>query len=332
MALTNSQYDEIMRSYQQRQFDRKDLIKQRTDTLYSKYPAFQRIHNEIAEISIQELKHHMDSSTATGTFDTSALHRKIDALKQKRLDLLEEFGYSRDYLNPPYVCADCKDTGYIGNKRCHCFEQAAIDLIYNQSNIADVLSKENFDTFDLRYYDAQAIIPEINMTAKDNALYVYKACKDFCDQFSQKRGNMMIYGSTGSGKTFMTHCITNELLKQGFSVIYFTAFELFDIFQKVTFQKDSEAKKEYDNIFSCDLLIIDDLGTEFSSAFTNSQLFLCLNERLLRGKSLVVSTNMTPGEIANNYSERVFSRISSDFMLIKLFCDDIRIQKKINNR
>ena len=134
------------------------------------------------------------------------------------------------------------------------------------------------------------------------------------------------------GKTFLTHCVAKELLDQTFSVIYFTASQLFDIFAKKQFEKDEDAARDYEHIYDCDLLIIDDLGTEFANGFTISQMFVCLNERLLRGKSTMISTNLSLDDLNNMYSERVFSRITSAYTVLRITGDDIRIQKKLMGR
>ena len=147
---------------------------------------------------------------------------------------------------------------------------------------------------------------------------------DHPDTFS----NLYLYGDTGIGKTFLSNCVAKELLDRGHSVIYFTAFQLFDILSKGVFEKDEDALAAHQNIFTCDLLIIDDLGTELSNSFTTSQLFLCLNERILRKKSTIISTNLGMNQIADIYSERVLSRISSNYTLLKLFGADIRILKR----
>ena len=135
------------------------------------------------------------------------------------------------------------------------------------------------------------------------------------------------------GKTFLSHCIAKELIDSAHSVIYFSAFELFDTFAKNTFRKgvkEDEQAELYSYIFDCDLLIIDDLGTELTNSFVSSQLFLTINERLLRKKSTIISTNLPIDIFADTYSERVFSRITSNYKMLKLIGDDIRIQKKLS--
>ena len=140
-----------------------------------------------------------------------------------------------------------------------------------------------------------------------------KDSKKFIQEFDYKFSNLFFYGDTGVGKTFLSNCVAKELLDTGHSVIYFTAFQLFDIFAKNTFHRDTEEDiiASHQNVFDCDLLIIDDLGTEMPNSFTISQLFLCLNERILRRRSTIISTNLTLSQIAEIYSERTFSRISS---------------------
>ena len=159
-----------------------------------------------------------------------------------------------------------------------------------------------------------------------------KSCHEFVDTFGEEFRNLLLYGDTGVGKTFLSHCIAKELLEHSFSVIYFTAAQLFDIFARSTFRREEEAGVDCQHIYSCDLLIIDDLGTEMSNSFTNSQLFICLNERILRKKPTLISTNLSLEDLKNIYSERIFSRITSSYTVLRLTGDDIRIQKKLMNR
>jgi DNA replication protein DnaC len=153
-------------------------------------------------------------------------------------------------------------------------------------------------------------------------------CQHFIRDFENKPKNLFFYGNTGVGKTFLSNCVAKELLDNGYSVIYFTAFQLFDILSKGVFEKDADAIAAHQNIFDCDLLIIDDLGTELSNAFSTSQLFLCVNERILRQRSTIISTNLNLNQVSDTYSERTFSRVLNNYNLIKLFGDDIRIQKR----
>lgn len=200
----------------------------------------------------------------------------------------EKAGLSADYLETSYKCPDCKDTGFIDGKRCHCFTQAAIDLVYTQSNLKSILLRENFSTFSFDYYSDKDINPATGLSSLATAKDAVAKCHDFIDHFDDTFSNLYFYGDTGIGKTFLSNCVAKELMDHGHSVIYFTAFQLFDILSKGVFAKDEEAIAANENIFTCDLLIIDDLGTELTNSFTTSQLFLCLNERILHRKSTII--------------------------------------------
>lgn len=242
---------------------------------------------------------------------------------------MKELSLPENYFEPVYECPDCKDTGYIGGKPCHCFKQQAIDLIYTQSNIKDILTKENFSTLSLDYYSDSNVNPATGLTSLATAKAAVARCHEFVDQFDNTFANLYFFGDTGIGKTFLSNCIAKELLDSGHSVIYFTAFQLFDILSKGVFEKDSDAIATHQNIFDCDLLVIDDLGTELINSFTSSQLFLCVNERLIRQKSTIISTNLSVERIKESYSERTFSRILDSYTFINLFTEeDIRKQKR----
>lgn len=325
MALTNAQYDNIMREYEVRQIKNRHLQELHIQEVYDKAPQLKDLDDAISSASLACAKKLLSGD------DTALLNLKkqLALFQDKKTTIINTLGYPSNYLDMPYTCSDCQDTGYIKGERCHCFKQAAIDLVYTQSNLKTILEKENFSTFSFFYYSDTQINPATNLSALETAKNALSACQSFIAGFDDSFLNLFFYGDTGVGKTFLSNCIAKELLDLGHSVIYFTAFELFHIFEKNVFERDVQAFEPYQNIFDCDLLIIDDLGTEMSNSFTTSQLFLCLNERLLRKKSTIISTNLSLNQLAEIYSERTFSRISSNYTIIKLFGDDIRIKKKL---
>jgi len=325
MALTNAQYDNIMREYEARQIKNRHLQELHIQEVYDRAPQLKDLDDAISSASLACAKKLLSGD------DTALLNLKeqLALFQDKKTTIINTLGYPSNYLDMPYTCSDCQDTGYIKGERCHCFKQAAIDLVYTQSNLKTILEKENFSTFSFFYYSDTQINPTTNLSALETAKDALSACQSFIAGFDDDFLNLFFYGDTGVGKTFLSNCIAKELLDLGHSVIYFTAFELFHIFEKNVFERDVQAFEPYQNIFDCDLLIIDDLGTEMSNSFTTSQLFLCLNERLLRKKSTIISTNLSLNQLAEIYSERTFSRISSNYTIIKLFGDDIRIKKKL---
>ena len=171
--------------------------------------------------------------------------------------------------------------------------------------------------------------------ARENIQKIVDECLHFVQNFDMEHDNLLFYGATGVGKTFLTHCIAKELLESAHSVIYFTSFDLFEVLSTATFGKkyaEDEVLQQHSAIFDCDLLIIDDLGTEMTNTFVTSQLFLCINERLMNKKSTIISTNLSLESLRDLYSERVFSRISSNFKMRKLIGKDIRLMKKLGEQ
>lgn len=325
MALTNAQYDEIMREYERRQTRSRHLLEERQQEVYARIPLLDELDLEISSASLSCARQLLSGDEDALTH----LHQHIAELKQKKSDLILAEGYPEGYLEPEYICKDCKDTGYIGRERCHCFKQAAIDLVYTQSNLKNILEKENFSAFSYDYYSKEQINPATGLSALETAQNAVEECHRFIKDFKTEFQNLFFYGDTGVGKTFLSNCVAKELLDQGHSVIYLTSFELFHIFEQNVFERDRDMRENCQNILDCDLLIIDDLGTEMSNTFTVSQLFLCLNERILTKKSTIISTNLGLNQLLETYSERTFSRISSNYTMIKLFGDDIRIKKKL---
>lgn len=330
MALKNAQYDEIMREYYRRQSEDRHEQSEHIRLAYEKIPDLPMIDGEIASLSVSRAKKALSGD------DDALLHLREDiaALGEKRKKLLVSHGFPESYLEMHYHCPDCQDTGYIGGEKCHCFRQAVIDLLYTQSNIRDILETENFDTFSYQYYSDSMISPATRLSSLATMQKLVAECWDFIRSFDTSFENFFFYGDTGVGKTFLSHCIARELIRTSHSVIYFSAFELFDLLGRTTFQRsdtEEEMKNMHTYIFDCDLLIIDDLGTELTNTFMASQLFLCINERLARRKSTLISTNLGLNIFRDTYSERVFSRITSNYKMRKFFGDDIRILKKISH-
>ena len=324
MALTNSQYDQIMRAYEAKQRTARLGLEKRKAKIYAAVPALKELDEQIASISVRQAQLLLEGDQNA----LETLKGQLSDIRGTRTSLLTQAGFSPDELVPVYECPDCQDTGYIGNRRCHCFKQAAIDLMYTQSNIKTILETENFDTLTLDYYSDTPIDPSTGRSPLDNAKLAVAACHSFIERFDCSFENLFFYGFTGVGKTFLSNCVAKALMDSGHSVLYFTSFQLFNILEESKFHADSDAKQQKEDLFACDLLIIDDLGTELTNSFSVSQLFLCLNERLLRKKSTIISSNLDLNKLFDTYSERNFSRIISNYTLLKLTGEDIRLQKR----
>ena len=313
MSLSNNDYQDIMRQYEARRLSNYRLHEQRKKDIYTTIPEIRDLDRQITSNSISLGKQLIVS-------DDPALRenyrKKNHVLIEKKQALLHEAGYSSDYLEPIYHCKKCKDTGYIGQEPCSCFHQAMIDHLYSGSNMAKILARENFQTFREDYYSDQMTKQGLP-SPRRNIQKVVEHCKTFISRFPN-HDNILFQGSTGVGKTFLSHCIAKEIMNRGFTCVYMTAFQLFDTLAKHTFGREKNAQQETSAnlIFQCDLLII-----------VISQLFQCLNERLIQEKSTIISTNLSLQEFRNTYSERIFSRIIENYSWQKIYGDDIRFKK-----
>ena len=253
MALKNFQFNKIKREYDSRQLYNKRLQEQRQEEIYDAIPAIWDINRDIATMSLAAAKEAIvhDSDVP------NTLHDNIQSLVHARNQLLIANGYPSDYLAPIYTCKNCKDTGYINNKKCHCFKQKIVNLLYAQSNLQDILQYENFKHFRLEYYPDDYVDDTTKMTPRDNMRKILHTCNTYVDNFSTNYENLLFYGNTGVGKTFLSNCIAKELLDRSKTVIYLTSFELFDILEKNKFNRDDsymEANEQFHYILSCDLL------------------------------------------------------------------------------
>ncbi|MDD2978453.1 MAG: ATP-binding protein [Hespellia sp.] len=328
MGLKHSQYDAIMRDYEQKQLKSRNELNEHFAQVYAKSPQFKSLDESISRLAVQHGKKLLNGDSNA----VSALKEELADLRERKEMLLTAAGFPADYLESVYTCPDCKDTGYIGNQKCHCFKKAIIELLYTQSNLKEVLKKENFDTFSFDYYSQNHIDPKSKRSSLDIIKSAYSTCQEFVKSFGAEFHNLFLYGDTGVGKTFLSNCIAKELIDRTYSVIYFSAPELFNTFAKSTFEKNVDAAAMNEYIYDCDLLIIDDLGTELTNSFVTSQFFACINERLLSKRSTIISTNLSLESLVDLYTERTFSRITSNYTMLRITGDDIRIKKKLMNR
>ena len=326
MALSNSQYDAIMREYGRQQIENHHKLEERRKEIYARLPVVRQLEAEIAERSVACAKKLLEGDKSV----LDRLKEDLKDLREQKALIIRAAGYPDDYLELHYRCPDCRDTGLIDGRKCHCFLQAQMKLLHAQSNLEDVLERENFKALSYEYYDDTEILPQLGIT---NAAYmrrVVAGCREFVRDFDKKHDNLLFTGSTGVGKTFLTNCIARELMDDFHSVIYLTASDLFDVFSRNKFDYDNaeDMKDMYRFILDCDLLIIDDLETELNNSFTSSQLFYCINERMNMSRSTIISTNLTLARLRDSYTDRVTSRIMSGYRIIPLYGGDIRLLKK----
>ena len=193
-----------------------------------------------------------------------------------------------------------------------------LSILYGQSNMSTLLEKQDFSLVSNRFYQGEDLV---------NFQDTHRKSLDFTKNFQKDYQNLIFYGTVGTGKSFLSGCIAKSLIESGHSVIYFSAASLIDTLSRYSFdyKSKSEAGDFYNDIYECDLLIIDDLGTEMTTDFSISKLFTCLNERYLRKKAIVISTNLSLEELKQRYSDRIFSRLTSNTIFCHLTGPDIRM-------
>ncbi len=319
-----------MREYEEKQLNSRLLLDSRLNEITRRVPEYKKLDNEAIDISMEYARSTLLEPAADSSDRIDSLRNRLKDIGEKKARLLTENGYPADYLTPVYSCPDCKDTGYIGNEKCHCFKQAIIDLLYSQSNIKDILKKENFKNFRLDFYSKDDIDPVTQLSAYDLMTTILTTANQFVKDFPKKPDNLLFFGKSGLGKTFLSHCIADELLKKGYSVLYLSINEFSDIMRNASFDQ-YEGEMSYSELAeyvkTCDLLILDDLGSENVTEFSVSSLNICINDRILGKHSTLISTNLTPDQIGDAYGERNYSRIVGLYKSCRFYGQDLRINK-----
>ena len=325
----------IMRDYERDRLQADKLLALKKEEVYKKIPRVLDIDNELeaASISIMREIIGFDSSDSS---DFGSKEKKVERLKFKneallseKKSLMKENGFGESYFDDAYKCKLCKDTGFIESKKCICFEQKLISQYYDLSNLKDVLKRENFDMFDMRYYSDETD-PKYGESSLANIKDVYRKSMMFAKNFKHHYDNILFYGHTGVGKTFLCNCIAKDVLDKGNTVLYLSSPQLFSLIEDYRFNRENieEPDETLKTIHYVDLLIIDDLGVELSSIVTSSSLYDIVNSRILNKKHTIISTNLGMGDLLEKYSDRFTSRIIGYYQVMKLFSNDIRVSKK----
>ncbi len=265
----------------------------------------------------------------SGIKDTDAeiakLQRRNDELIKRRSKLLEAYGFPEDYTDIHYDCEKCADTGFIDTHMCDCMKRALVKAGYESSGLGRLIGRQTFENFDLRYYSTDGGVRD------RTSLYV-KTLKSFAESFNEKTtDSFLLVGGTGLGKTHLCTAITQKVIERGHDVLYVSAVGMMSDFESNRFGNPSPTGEENDipRYYSCDLLIIDDLGTEVVNKFTQSCLYEVINTRINNGKSTIINTNLAPSEINALYTERIASRLLGEYQPLLFSGTDIRKQKSL---
>lgn len=306
-------------------------LESRKREIFAKIPRLEKIDFEIKSLGLKIYKIALSGGNINAQVDNLREEQK-KLLAEKKAILLEN-GYPEDELSERYVCNICRDTGFYENKPCQCYRKKLIEKAYEQSNLSAQLTHQTFDTFDMSLY-SEEVDSQYGVSPKAHMERIVHVCKEFVRNFDIKQTNLLFWGEPGLGKTFLSTCIAKELIGTNHSVIYETAYRTFSMLEELKFKRSENEDKlrfKVDKLYSCDLLILDDLGSEFSTQYTTASLFDIINSRLISGKKTVINTNLSISELEKKYGERVVSRLYGHYQVLKFIGSDIRIDKSVNN-
>ena len=317
---------ELSKEYERKRDNQVRDQRVRIQDVYKRVPAIKRIDQDIFKTGLAMSKY-IIGNPDNYKEDLEKAKETIESLKMEKAFLMTETNIPADYMEINYDCKACKDTGYLeSGHQCNCLKQALVSRAYRMSNLENVLERENFKSFNINIFKDEAFENE-TMTPRENMVDIVGIAEGFISNFDENNGdNLLFYGTTGLGKTFLCNCIAKSLLDKNKIVIYQTAFTILEIIERHRFGRGDKQFNDYQYnlLFEADLLVIDDLGTEVANTFTNAEIFNIVNTRIIAGKKTLISTNLTPKEISETYTDRVFSRILDKFLPLKFYGHDLR--------
>ena len=322
---------EAQRRFQADKERRRTALERRTEEVYRRVPRVEEIDRELrgtaARIVLAAFESGGDPDGAL-----AALEKRNLDLQRERAECLVGAGFPYDYLDDAPVCEKCQDTGWGADGRpCSCLTAYyAKEQNRRLSKLLD-LGNQSFAAFSLEWYSEEKW-PEYGRSPLENMRIVRDICEKYAQNFSRHSGNLLFTGAPGLGKTFLSACIAREVSDRGFSVVYDTAGHVFQQFESGKFGRENpfeeDPDREVNRCLSCDLLIMDDVGTEMLTSFVQSAFYRIVNDRLVNGRRTVLSTNLKPEELGRRYGDAVLSRLRGEYQFLLFFGEDIRILKR----
>lgn len=326
MILSNTDYDSLMREYEETRDRHRREQEERIAAAEAKLPELAALSDELRRISMTAARQKLADPSA----DTGWLSAKTALLLARKRQLLLSNGFSADELSLRFDCPYCQDTGYTNARPCRCLRKKIALRLSRGLEGTGTVEPADFSHFSYDWYSDTIIDKFSGKTERWLAREAVQRALAFTENIGQPGNNLLIYGNVGVGKTYLLHCIAQKLLEDGHPVFYFDAGGLFNLLADAAFRRNGHTADEATAIIHSPVLLIDDLGTEYTNAFVGTELFRILNEREHEGLSTVVSSNLDLNGIGERYSERVSSRLMENIMPIRMVADDIRIQKKLS--
>lgn len=320
MSSYRENFDKIKLQYETKKYNAIKDAEARTSVIHAQYPEIKAIDIELRATGVNIMREAMKGKEGLEE-RLRILEEKNVSLQKKRKELLKSLGLPEDCTDPRYECAKCTDTGFVGSKMCSCFKSALAKCAFETSGLGALLKDQSFETFDLSFYlDSKQNYEKMKMTLDK--------CKAYADSFGDNSANLLFMGATGLGKTHLSTSIAKVVIEKGHSVVYESAPNIFNDFNKEQFKGESGLTEKY---FETDLLIIDDLGTEMHTPFSISCLYNLVNTRLNSGKSTIINTNLSLNDLRKAYTDRITSRLLGCFEPLMFSGKDIRMQKLQRN-
>ncbi len=322
MGYSKEIYDKVEAELSRRRSRSADEADVRREKIYEDLPRVREIEMQLARTGVTAAKAVLKGG------DTKA---ELERLRDENLRLQNELkvvlvsgGYTAADLEEKHICPKCADYGYIDGKMCDCMKKLLRDAAYKELNAVSPLALSRFETFDLKYYsdkpDDNGNIPAARMRK------ILSFCKSYAERFSPKDRSILMEGGTGLGKTHLSLAIARRVIDRGFGVIYCSSPNILSVLEREHFSRgvtdDTQAR-----LVECDLLIIDDLGSEFATQFTSVTMYNLINTRLSQGKPCIINTNLSLSELKSRYSERFVSRLIGENIYFEFIGEDVRIQK-----
>lgn len=314
-----------LRRFEEDRQIREERYQQRREDIFRRQPRLREIDTELRGTMSRIIA----GALRRGTDPRPAVDRLRDenmGLQAERRELLKGLGLPEDALEEKPACPLCGDTGYRQGRMCRCLERYYTQEQQKELSRMLDLGNQSFDTFSLDWY-SDMVEPGKNKSARAQMELVYNSCAEFAHRFGRRPENLLLFGAPGLGKTHLSAAIAREVSGAGWSVVYDTAAHVFQLFENQKFGREEDSA-DVERVLNCDLLILDDLGTELTTAFVQSALYQIVGTRLLEKRSTILSTNLMPGEIARRYSAQVASRIEGEYQLLAFVGEDVRKLKK----
>lgn len=325
-------YEKATKIIAERKASRENELKRRKAEVFAKVPRIREIEEEMDRFGIRMLNL-LANGECDETRAVSGIMAENKEYLKERERLLDIHGFDKDYLTVSSVCPICEDSGFDGNSICKCLKKEITDCALREANMSVALAGQTFDKFNLSYYSDE-YVEEYGCSPRENMQAILKECMAYADNFEKTDENLLLCGGCGLGKTFLSSAIANRLLEKGVDVLYVSCNALFPILEDMHFGRDVSERAAYiiKKLNDCELLILDDLGSEFVTQFTSAELFRIINNRQISGHKMIISTNLNRTQLSKTYNERIASRITGGFSILEFLGEDIRKIKKLEGK